>query len=127
MLTERAGSAKPPRKMPTRKEWDPLYGDGIHDDAPALQSMMNQQSQHGEIVELPAGTYAIAQTLHVPDEVRELRGGGATLIGLRELPDGMVHFTADSLCWRASELCFRPFGSAEKNDHGDIRKMYGRG
>ena len=84
----------------------PVQGDGIHDDAAALQQAINrvQETTLKGIVFVPAGRYRLGQTIHVWNGIR-LIGYGATrpvfFLG-RDTPgfqtgEGryLVHFTSD--------------------------------
>lgn len=58
-----------------------LRGDGVHDDGPALQRMIDRATANGgAVVHIPAGRYRVGAPLRITTSVV---GGGATVITLK--------------------------------------------
>src|SRR5262245_35245242 len=53
-------------------------GDGVHDDASALQQGLNEAARLGQPLQIPGGAYSVGRALTVPSNVT-LSGYGATL------------------------------------------------
>ena len=75
-----AGQAAPP---PARQSLDArevgALGDGVRDDAPALQVALDRLGPTGGVLRLPAGTYAIGRPLVIRGDSVAVAGEGAVL------------------------------------------------
>ena len=61
-------------------------GDGVHDDAPALQAALDRLAPRGGVLELPAGTYEVGAPLVVRGDGVTVAGKGATLRAAKGFP-----------------------------------------
>lgn len=68
-----------------------LYGDGVHDDTNKLNSLLDSGCAK---LYLPAGTYLISKTIHIPDGVELFGDGEGTVIKLAS------SFTLTEYAWR---------------------------
>src|SRR4029077_14909209 len=77
----RPASAGDPAKTPLRIDARTAgaLGDGVHDDAPALQAALDRLAAPGGVLELPAGTYLLGAPLVLRGDGITVRGDGATL------------------------------------------------
>jgi hypothetical protein len=85
-------------------------GDGVTDDAPAIQAAINSLRGTGGIVFIPAGTYLIGSTITVWSRIRLIGSGsqppGTRLLAKAGLNADMIHTegTAGTEWWHGGEI-----------------------